>query len=228
MIENQDIITEEIESAYVNIPDVSLPDPLESTRFGQDIMREIQELQVGYGSKVMRVDQSGLWLGGETFATATFSVDMDGNVIAESYATAASGERIVIGTGDTNQIKFYDDNDLYGILEVHNISGSGYITLGVVAGDTIEAGMRIDVDVGASGFNSVEIVSNGGGFFTNGNASSGFNDIIGKTTTGGDKFFGIHTVATVDYLMTDLLPVGDPAVAGALYQDGFGVVMVSL
>lgn len=223
----EDIQNTAIRDLFTNLPEIPFSDP-NDPRFGSDVFRMIKELQVGYGTKVLRVDQTGMWLGAETFAEAPFSVDMLGNVIGESYATAATGERIVIGTGDTNQIKFYDDAALYGVLEVHNVLGTGYITLGVVAGDSIEAGIRVDTDIGASGFNATDMVSNGGRFRTEGNASSGFNNIFGKTSLGADKFFGVQTIAGVDYLITDLLPTGDPSVSGALYLDTItGAVMQS-
>lgn len=203
----------------------------ENKRFGEDVFRNLKELQIGAGDTVFRVDRSGIWLGASTFEDAPFSVDMDGNIVATSIVvpslrTATSGERIEIGTTDTNQILFYDDDALYGVLEVHDVSGTGYISLGVVAGDDIEVGVRIDTDIGASGYNSVAIVSNGGGFYSSGNASTGINIILGKTTSGSDKFFGVKTVATVDYVMTDLLPTSDPGVSGALWNSG-GTVKIS-
>ena len=170
------------------------------------------------------------WAGAEDPANANFTVDKNGNInsvggtiTGATLRTAATGERIEIDSTNVNQIRFYNDTDLYGVIEVHDVLGSGYMTFGVVAGDSIEAGMRIDVDVGASGYNSVDLVSNGGGFSTNGNASTGYNVINGKTGT----YLGIQTVATVDYMMTDLLPSSDPGVVGAFYEIA-GAVMISL
>lgn len=60
-----------------------IPDGTES-RFGSDVFKDVKSLQVGVGSKVLRADKSGLWLGAATFADAPFSVDMDGNVTATS------------------------------------------------------------------------------------------------------------------------------------------------
>ena len=50
--------------------------------YGNGLLNSVQSLQVGFGSKVMRVDRDGLWLGGADFATAPFKVDMSGNITA--------------------------------------------------------------------------------------------------------------------------------------------------
>ena len=51
-----------------------------------DSLRNLKEMSVGEGSKVMRLDSSGIWLGAEKFADAPFSVDMEGNVIASTLS----------------------------------------------------------------------------------------------------------------------------------------------
>lgn len=51
---------------------------------GQDYLDRVAGMQVGEGTKVLRADQSGFWLGAATFAAAPFSVDMEGNVTASS------------------------------------------------------------------------------------------------------------------------------------------------
>ena len=56
---------------------------LEPEDSGEDLTR-VRSLQVGFGSRVLRIDRQGLWLGSENFATAPFSVDMDGNMVATS------------------------------------------------------------------------------------------------------------------------------------------------
>lgn len=49
-----------------------------------DSLRNLKEMSVGEGSKVLRVDKNGLWLGAEKFADAPFSVDMLGNAVINS------------------------------------------------------------------------------------------------------------------------------------------------
>lgn len=68
-----------------------------------------EEFQIGFGSKVLRGDNQGLWLGAKKFVDAPFSVDMLGNIIATTlslgaYLTkAGSGQvlsgSILVGTG---------------------------------------------------------------------------------------------------------------------------------
>ncbi len=51
---------------------------------GKVDMTRVRSLQVGYGSRVLRIDRDGLWIGAKRFADAPFSVDMDGNMVATS------------------------------------------------------------------------------------------------------------------------------------------------
>lgn len=51
---------------------------------GSQLLNNVQSLQVGFGSKVLRIDRDGLWMGAEGFAAAPFSVDMLGNMTATS------------------------------------------------------------------------------------------------------------------------------------------------
>jgi len=67
-----------------NIPYAPLPLYADDSRYGNDLLTSVTGLQVGFGAKVLRVDRSGLWMGGETFATAPLSFDMLGNAIFNS------------------------------------------------------------------------------------------------------------------------------------------------
>jgi len=60
--------------------------PLEGTpeNYGSSLLNTVSSLQVGFGSKVLRIDRDGLWMGAEDFSSAPFSVDMDGNMTATS------------------------------------------------------------------------------------------------------------------------------------------------
>ena len=77
-----------IKDAYNDIERKQLP--IQEGIAGQDDLRNTAAMQVGFGSRVMRMDQDGMWLGAETFAAAPFSVDMDGNVIANAIELASS------------------------------------------------------------------------------------------------------------------------------------------
>lgn len=58
----------------------------------------LNTISVGSGTKVMRANQSGFWLGGATFATAPFSVSMSG--IITSKSTTIGGGLIQIDGGN--------------------------------------------------------------------------------------------------------------------------------
>lgn len=214
---------------------------LETRAFGKeeyqdkDVIITKGIISVGNNDDVLIIsgidDTYRMWAGNRDPESANFSVDKDGNINSVGgtitgalFRTAASGERIEIDTTNVNQIRFYNDTDLYGVIEVDEDSGSGYLKFGAVAGSSIEVGILMDIDIGASGYNSIDLISNGGGFSSSGNASTGINHILAK----GGGYFGVQTIATVDYVVTDLLPTGDPGVSGALYIDSItGAVMQS-
>lgn len=53
---------------------------------GATFLSNLRELNIGDGgSNVFRADKQGIWLGGETFATATFSVAMSGAILASDF-----------------------------------------------------------------------------------------------------------------------------------------------
>lgn len=72
-----------LKNAFKNVSRKSLPYN-EGKIGGQDYLDRVAGVQVGEGSKVMRMDQTGMWLGAATFAQAPFSVDMEGNLVASS------------------------------------------------------------------------------------------------------------------------------------------------
>jgi len=45
-------------------------------------LNDLQELQIGRGYLAFKADQSGIWLGGNKFIDAPFSVDMSGHMKA--------------------------------------------------------------------------------------------------------------------------------------------------
>lgn len=51
----------------------------------------VGSMAIGNGSRVMRADQSGLWLGASKWADAPFRVDMQGNVVATSADFSSAG-----------------------------------------------------------------------------------------------------------------------------------------
>ena len=56
---------------------------------GLSDLRSIAALQVGVGSRAVKSDESGLWLGANKFVDAPFSVDMQGNLVASSATFSA-------------------------------------------------------------------------------------------------------------------------------------------
>ena len=170
------------EDGEVNSFDEFDPDR-DAEHFGEEHIMDVRELQVGFGEEVFRSDKQGIWLGAARFADAPFSVDMAGNVIALTFTatslkTADTGQHIEIDSSPSNQIRFYDDATLFGLIEVDYDSGTDQGFINILAQD-LNAGLQIDVGIGASSFSSVQLFANGGAFMSDGNASNHFLSMSG-------------------------------------------------
>lgn len=127
---------------YTSIPYVEL----ENEDSYEDITKA-RSIQVGFGSKVLRVDRQGLWMGADNFADAPFSVDMEGNVTA---TTLVIGDYLEVGEA-------LADIGLGGVTEdyisVPNLAAInadlGSINAGTITGALIRtssSGARIEID----------------------------------------------------------------------------------
>jgi hypothetical protein len=98
----------------------------EQSRFGNDYFRNVYELQVGMANneanpRVFRANQEGIWLGRTKFNNPNpkFRVNMQGEVVAFSYETALTGERVRI---INNEVQILDANE-----EVRTVLSEGTI-----------------------------------------------------------------------------------------------------
>jgi hypothetical protein len=112
---------------------------------GSDFLDSVKSLQVGFGSKVLRVDRDGLWLGAETFASAPFSVDMDGNLIATSLNLSGFlevGEALDdIGSGNITGTYIADgtiDTDKLNANAINGMTITGALIRTSTGGDRVE------------------------------------------------------------------------------------------
>lgn len=64
-----------------------------------------KSFEAGAGSKTMKMDERGMWMGSEDFETAPFSVDMNGNI--KIVSTDSDGGYILINA-ELNQILLND------------------------------------------------------------------------------------------------------------------------
>lgn len=115
--------------------------PVEDTRYGSDVFRDVQEMQVGAGATVFRSNQSGIWLGAKVFSNAPFRVDMNGNVTASSLGITGgslniNNKAIIDSNGNATFIsmtslnmKAYTDFETAGRFIVAN-GGSGTSVFG--------------------------------------------------------------------------------------------------
>lgn len=89
---------------YYDVPFLPLENSEQTTKHGAQFFSNVKQLQVGYGSSVFRVDRDGMWAGAEDFASAPWSVDWDGNMIANSITLSGyiptGGALSDIGSGN--------------------------------------------------------------------------------------------------------------------------------
>ena len=92
---------------FNDVPDKSVEQS--SQQYGQSLLPNVNSIQIGAGTKAFKGDSSGIWLGANKFADAPFSVDLDGNVIANTLLSkTATGQAftgsIIISDGSYNRI----------------------------------------------------------------------------------------------------------------------------
>lgn len=89
---------------YFDVPYLPFDNRDSSSRHGSTHLRDVKELQVGYGSEVFRVDKDGMWAGAEDFASAPWTVDWQGNMTATSITISGyiptGGALTDIGAGN--------------------------------------------------------------------------------------------------------------------------------
>ena len=116
--------------------------PIEGTIYGSNLTN-IQTLQAGAGSRVMRADEDGLWLGAEKFVDAPFKVDMSGNLIASSVTLsgyiAVGGALADVGAG--------------------NITGT-YIADGTITTAKLQANIITANEIATNAVTSAKILAN--------------------------------------------------------------------
>lgn len=93
---------------FNDVEDKSLPYP--DNIAGLDDLRSVAAIEVGAGSRAMKADSSGLWMGANQFANAPFKVDMDGNIYIES----ADGKLVIDAVN--NRIVIYDASGVARVL----------------------------------------------------------------------------------------------------------------
>lgn len=115
-------------------PFTDVPAPVQSGGREEDsYMNSLKEMQVGFGSKVLRADRRGLWLGGEDPDSAPFSVDMEGNLKATS--ATLTGFLAESDVGDMAYEDLVEESKLGSTI----IQG-GYIKSDLITADNIVTG----------------------------------------------------------------------------------------
>lgn len=186
-------VANEIITPYTNVPNQPLEEKSD-VRYGSQFFRDVAELQVGMGAKVMRVDQQGLWLGAETFAAAPFSVDMDGNVVATSLSLGTlAGTLDDIADGVTYNKTTVNEalgaSYAYGGLNSSGEIIKGFLNSQLSSKSLPTNGVRVDTSGiygRKSGSTTFYIDSSGNAFFTGdiSAATMSASTITGSTITG--------------------------------------------
>lgn len=179
---------EDVEVAFLSLGDLAYLDAITTTEITDNA---ITTPKLAAGSVIA----SKMSVGSLSAISANLGTITAGTITGVLFRTETSGERIEIDTTNTNQIRFYDDSTLYGVLEVDRVGSDGYINLLTDDGN----GIQLDTGIGASGFNAVSMFANGGTFSTSGNASNGW---IGMYI--GSDHLALHRGPGGNRIITDL------------------------
>lgn len=142
---------DELLTPFTDVPFAPLEEANDK-RYGSDFFRDVNELQVGMGSTVMRVDQQGLWLGAERFADAPFSVSMTGEIVATGLTLGTIG-----GTLDD-----IADGVTYNKTTINEALGASYAYDGLnSSGEIIKGFLNSQLSARSLPTNGVRVDSNG-------------------------------------------------------------------
>lgn len=181
--------------------------------YGNDFLNAVKSLQVGFGTQVLRIDRQGLWLGAADFATAPFSVDMAGNMVATSLDLSAYlqvGESLTDIQALIGDISDIDTN--LGTITAGNLVGLT-VTGGLIRTST--SGARVEIDgttdslevFDSSGerrimLDSDEIIFYDGTGAETGSLSALVSNIIGLTFPSTKLGFVVYSSATAKFAVS--------------------------
>jgi hypothetical protein len=148
-----------ISMPYFDVPFLPFEENDQTSRKGASFFSNVKQLQVGFGSSVFRVDRDGMWAGAEEFADAPWSVDWDGNMIANSVTISGyipnGGALADIGVGNITGTYISDGAIVTAKLAANSVVASkisvaslsaisaniGTVTAGTITGVTITGGV---------------------------------------------------------------------------------------
>lgn len=164
---------------------------------GGQSLSGLNTISVGSGDQVMRMDQNGLFLGASTFANAPFSVDMGGNVIANSIKIISA---VDISSSDNLNQQF-------------SLNGTPVLVTGSTASiDFQKSTIIIFIGRWAGYMNVPKGASEVGGTgeirtYIDGAYNSGSHTFIGGRALGGTDLTGITDITSIPiYYLTTVTP----------------------
>ena len=120
---------------FTNLEYVPIAEQGQVSAYASQLSGNFQAIQIGAGNQSYKADRTGIWMGANTFAAAPFSVDMQGNIWANSIVIAGLDGSVIASAidADGNFIKqllssnFNTQTKL--ILGEFSFSGSGAIAI---------------------------------------------------------------------------------------------------
>lgn len=151
--------------------------PSDTTQIGLENYRG--RINVGKGDYSIHIEKTqGIWIGSDTFSTAPFSVDMQGNVIAESITVNGSDLAFQNEFGDGSDGALTTSGNVTLTKDVF------YTTLTVTAGDTFNpAGYRVFCSTSCTVNGTIERNGSTGGNGGNGSDGGGAGGSAGTAGT---------------------------------------------
>ena len=120
---------------FINVEYSPLATPGQISQYASQVSGNFQAIQIGAGAESYKADRTGIWLGANTFAGAPFSVDMQGNVWANSIVIAGLDGSVIATSIDANGnfvkqlISTNFDTQAKQILGEFTFAGSGAIAI---------------------------------------------------------------------------------------------------
>ena len=183
----------EIINPFTDVPNQALEEKSD-VRYGSQFFRDVNELQVGMGSTVFRVDQQGIWLGAERFADAPFSVSMTGEIVATGLTLGTIGGTLDDIADGVTYNKTTVNEALGASYAYGGLNSSGEIIKGFLnsqlSAKTLPAnGVRVDSSgiYGRKSSSTTFYIDNAGNAFFTGDISAATmsaSTITGSTITG--------------------------------------------
>lgn len=164
-------------------------------------INNLQELSIGFGNTVCKMDDQGIWLGASKFNLAPFSVDMDGHI----HASDADLDNYIVVGGAAGDINSNVTTINGGKITTNTIDANKIVAGSLIVGTNVLIGSALAAGQAANDINSNTTTINGGKITTNtidankivaGSLIVGTNVLIGTALAAGQAANDVNSNTT--------------------------------